>query len=65
MTTLDHHAVTFTRPHVPGLRALIVLWVRRHRTRRHLRELENHRLADIGLSPDERRRECAKWFWHA
>jgi uncharacterized protein YjiS (DUF1127 family) len=39
------------------------VWSRRSNTRRHLRELDAHRLADIGLTGPERRRECAKWFW--
>jgi uncharacterized protein YjiS (DUF1127 family) len=41
----------------------ILLWLRRIATRRHLRELDAHQLADIGCSEAERRRECAKWFW--
>ncbi|MDI1347246.1 MAG: DUF1127 domain-containing protein [Pseudolabrys sp.] len=43
--------------------AIFVLWGRRAWTRRHLRALEPHRLADIGLSEEERRCEGAKWFW--
>jgi uncharacterized protein YjiS (DUF1127 family) len=40
-----------------------MLWLRRSITRRHLRRLEDHRLADVGLSEKDRRRECGKWFW--
>jgi len=40
-----------------------MVWGRRVRSRRHLRALEQYRLADIGLSEDDRRREGAKWFW--
>jgi uncharacterized protein YjiS (DUF1127 family) len=50
----------------PCLRAAIAqirLWHRRLRTRHALRELEPHRLADIGLTEPDRRRECGKWFW--
>ncbi|MDP1908685.1 MAG: hypothetical protein Q8K85_10310 [Hyphomicrobium sp.] len=43
--------------------AIFMVWGRRARTRRHLRALEIHRLADIRLSETERRREGAKWFW--
>jgi uncharacterized protein YjiS (DUF1127 family) len=43
--------------------AIFMVWGRRARTRRHLRALEPHRLTDIGLSDDDRRREGAKWFW--
>ncbi|MCC7016467.1 MAG: DUF1127 domain-containing protein [Rhodospirillales bacterium] len=41
---------------------MLGLWRRRHRTRRALREIDAHRLADIGRADAERRRECAKWF---
>lgn len=52
----------------PGWRArmlskLIPLWLRHHRTRRHLSRLEDHRLPDIGLSAAESRAECQNWFW--
>lgn len=39
------------------------IWLRNHRTRRHLHDLTDAQLADIGLSPAERNAECAKWFW--
>lgn len=39
------------------------LWVRRWRTRRRLRDLSPHLLADVGLTEADRRQECAKWFW--
>jgi uncharacterized protein YjiS (DUF1127 family) len=39
------------------------IWSRRSNTRRHLEELDAHRLADIGLNELDRQRECAKWFW--
>jgi uncharacterized protein YjiS (DUF1127 family) len=43
--------------------ACFAIWLRRARTRRHLRALEAHRLADIGLSEGDRCREGSKWFW--
>jgi len=43
--------------------AVFTIWFRRARTRRQLRALEAHRLADIGLSEAQRRREGVKWFW--
>lgn len=49
-----------------GVRAAIAklkFWHRRITTRRALRELELHRLGDVGLSEHDRRRECGKWFW--
>ncbi|WP_352643299.1 DUF1127 domain-containing protein [Mesorhizobium sp. M0220] len=30
-----------------------------------LAELEDHQLADLGLSPAQIRKECAKWPWQA
>jgi uncharacterized protein YjiS (DUF1127 family) len=42
---------------------ILLAWSQRARTRSHLRGLEAHRLADIGLSEEDRRDECAKWFW--
>jgi uncharacterized protein YjiS (DUF1127 family) len=45
--------------------AKIRLWHRRFRTRHSLREMESHRLGDIGLTEQDRRREGAKWFWQA
>ena len=38
-------------------------WDRRARMRRVMRELDQRLLTDIGLSPEERDRECAKPFW--
>ena len=49
-----------------GLSALALyftLWRRRARTRRQLRALPDHLLADIGLSAAQRRRESARPFW--
>jgi uncharacterized protein YjiS (DUF1127 family) len=45
------------------LRLTVGLWWRRVRTRAALRKLDARLLADIGLTPAERRSECAKWFW--
>jgi uncharacterized protein YjiS (DUF1127 family) len=35
------------------------------RSRRHLAELDDRMLRDIGLSESDRRRECAQPFWRA
>lgn len=45
------------------VRAVAAVWLRRAATRRALRELEPWQLADTGRTENERRRECAKWFW--
>lgn len=39
------------------------LWHRRYRTRRHLRDLPDYLLRDIGIDDAKRVRECARWFW--
>jgi uncharacterized protein YjiS (DUF1127 family) len=39
------------------------VWVRRLRTRNQLRELDARLLQDVGITPDEQARECAKPFW--
>lgn len=38
-------------------------WRLRARTRRHLRELEEHLLSDVGLDRHAARREALKPFW--
>lgn len=35
----------------------------RHRQRRLLLELDDHLLADVGLSREAAAREARKWFW--
>ena len=38
-------------------------WDERARQRHHLANLDDHLLKDIGLTPDDVRRECSKSFW--
>lgn len=47
------------------LNAAVDLWAVRSSTRRALAELEPYRLADIGKTVAEARRESAKPFWRA
>jgi uncharacterized protein YjiS (DUF1127 family) len=42
---------------------LLARWCRRHRQRADLAELDDHLLADIGVTPQEARSESAKPFW--
>lgn len=52
----------------PGLRAILTeLAARRalRRQRQHLARLDDCRLRDIGLSPEEARREAGRPFWDA
>ncbi|MDO9412126.1 MAG: DUF1127 domain-containing protein [Pseudolabrys sp.] len=59
MTTIAMTSIAEGTPISPPL----TLWLRRITTRRQLRALEAHRLADVGLTERQRRDECAKWFW--
>ncbi|MBW7967353.1 DUF1127 domain-containing protein [Bradyrhizobium sp. BR 10261] len=45
----------------PGF--LLVRWIERAHQRKCLSELEEHQLADIGISSEQRQQECTKWFW--
>ena len=42
---------------------LVRLWIEKRRQRLELAELNDHQLADIGLTRDEARREAAQPFW--
>lgn len=46
-----------------GLLSETLVWHQRSQGRAQLRSLEQHRLDDIGLSPDARDREVRKPFW--
>lgn len=47
----------------PSILTRLTLWHRRYRTRRHLRDLPDHLLRDIGIDDAARARECAQWPW--
>ncbi len=40
-------------------------WNLRRRTRKHLKDIPDHMLFDIGLTRDEARTEASKYFWRA
>ncbi len=42
---------------------LLARWYDRYLQRRDLAEIDDHLLRDLGLTPQEVRRECAKSFW--
>jgi uncharacterized protein YjiS (DUF1127 family) len=46
-----------------GLIGTIAVWIVRRRQRWALAELDKHLLNDVGLSPQQARRESAKPFW--
>jgi uncharacterized protein YjiS (DUF1127 family) len=48
---------------VRRLLSRLAAWHRRHRQRLDLAELDDHLLADIGVTPQEARHEGAKPFW--
>jgi len=43
--------------------ATLLVWQVRARQRARLAEMESHRLDDMGLTPEQARREAAKPFW--
>ena len=53
----------------PGLRALdrlysyLAEWYRRSNSRAELARFSPRMLRDIGITPDDRERECGKPFW--
>jgi uncharacterized protein YjiS (DUF1127 family) len=51
------------RPSGSALVGLIARWIARARSRRILRTLDDHQLADLGLSRDRVEFESAKPFW--
>ena len=53
--------LTGTAPRGPWL--TFVCWIERHKQRRDLAALDNHLLADIGLTREMADHECAKPFW--
>ncbi|UYN94339.1 MAG: DUF1127 domain-containing protein [Enhydrobacter sp.] len=56
----DRHS----RPAVwPQLLAAAAQWRQRQRTRQQLRGLDDRLLADVGLTREQRRIECAKAPW--
>lgn len=42
---------------------LLARWYDRHLQRRDLAAIDDHLLRDLGLTPQDVRRECAKSFW--
>jgi uncharacterized protein YjiS (DUF1127 family) len=44
---------------------LLARWYDRHLQRLDLAEIDDHLLRDLGLTPEDVRRECAKSFWQA
>jgi len=69
------YTIVGSRPHINGFswypairlcrRAVARLgeWRERERQRRSLARLDARLLADIGVSPEQQARECAKPFW--
>jgi uncharacterized protein YjiS (DUF1127 family) len=42
---------------------LVAVWDARRRVRLHFATLDDRALADVGLTRDQQRIECAKPFW--
>ncbi|MEM7239778.1 MAG: DUF1127 domain-containing protein [Pseudomonadota bacterium] len=49
---------------ISDIMAICRLWRHRIRSRHDLAELEPHQLRDIGVTPEDARREASKPFWH-
>ncbi|WP_137042770.1 DUF1127 domain-containing protein [Pseudolabrys sp. FHR47] len=47
----------------PSILTRFCFWHRRYRTRRHLRDLPDYLLRDIGIDDAARDDECGQWFW--
>ncbi|MDH3377475.1 MAG: DUF1127 domain-containing protein [Gammaproteobacteria bacterium] len=62
-TTVDTARVD--RDILAAIACLFGVWAQRHTTRAHLRRLDVHLLADIGLSVTDAEREAGKPFWRA
>lgn len=70
MTLIDQSNPRFVQPHRAWMRrlpinaaSLLVRWHDRYLQRLALAELDERLLADIGVSPEEARRERAQPFW--
>jgi uncharacterized protein YjiS (DUF1127 family) len=50
---------------VTGPIMVVSRWIQLHCQREQLAEIEDHQLADLGLSRTQVRNECGKWPWQA
>ena len=60
----SHPLPAFSRALV-AMTVTLVTWQLRHRTRANLRNLPDHMLRDIGMSPLDASSEAQKPFWQA
>jgi uncharacterized protein YjiS (DUF1127 family) len=64
MTLLDRAAgVRGGRLDLPALKKRLARWWRNYLTRRALRELDPRLLRDVGLTPEQQRRESERRFF--
>jgi uncharacterized protein YjiS (DUF1127 family) len=54
---------TMSRAAIAGSAEVVLTWLERTRQRRHLGQLSDHMLKDIGLSRADVESETAKPFW--
>jgi uncharacterized protein YjiS (DUF1127 family) len=54
---------SISRPSIVRRAEVLLTWLERVRQRRHLGQLSDHMLKDIGLSRADVERETAKPFW--
>jgi uncharacterized protein YjiS (DUF1127 family) len=62
-TLLRPTAVPLPRFRLRSLLAVPTSWDARRRARLHFATLDDRELADVGLTRDQQRIECAKPFW--
>jgi len=62
-TLTAHHPLPPLARTVFALAVTLLKWEQRQQTRRALRKLDPHMLADIGMSANDARIECKKAFW--
>ena len=61
----DNHVAELQSGRIAALRARFADWRRRSRSRAELAHFAERDLHDIGISPAQADRECAKPFWRA
>ena len=60
---MTRSAFSKNKSNLLSLRDLVAIWRERHESRLTLRRLDDHMLADIGMSRADAEAEIAKPFW--
>ena len=62
MKSISEH-ISFSLPDVPKFKSVLALWFRNYQTRKALKDMEEHRLLDIGIDRTQAKSESHKPFW--